>query len=267
MAVRSALINVMVKAAEKAAKSLKRDFGEVEHLQVSRKGPGDFVSNADLKAQQVIREELSRARPEFGFLMEEDDGAADTSGKTERWIVDPLDGTMNFLHGLGHWAISIAAERAGEIVAGVIYDPIKDEMFWSEKGLGAYLNNKRLRVSARNDLSECLIATGIPFKGIMEEYPRFAEQLRAIMPQVAGIRRFGAAALDMAYVAAGRYDAYWEGQVCAWDVAAGMLLVREAGGFITTIRPDHNTIKNRTGSIIAANAGINDKIVDILRGA
>ena len=201
---RTALINVMIKAAEKAAKGLKRDFGEVEHLQVSRKGPADFVSNADMQSQKVLREELSKARPEFGFLMEEDDKAADTSGKAERWIVDPLDGTTNFLHSLPHWAISIAAERAGEIVAGVVHDPIKDEMFWAEKGVGAYCNSKRLRVSARKDMADCLIATGLPFKGIMDEDPKIAEQLNAVMPKVAGIRRWGVASLDLAYVAAGR---------------------------------------------------------------
>src|SRR5580658_3554105 len=160
MATRSALINVMVKAAEKAAKSLKRDFGEVENLQVSRKGPADFVSNADTQAQKILREELGRARPDFDFLMEEADDAIDTSGKKERWIVDPLDGTTNFLHGLPHWAISIAAERDGEIIAGLVHDPMKNEVFWAEKGLGAYCNNQRLRVSARSDLADCLIATG-----------------------------------------------------------------------------------------------------------
>jgi len=267
MAVRSALINVMVKAAEKAAKGLKRDFNEVEHLQVSRKGPADFVSNADLSAQKVLREELGKARPDFGFLMEEKDNAADTSGKKERWIVDPLDGTTNFLHGLGHWAISIAAERDGEIIAGVILDPIKDEMFWSEKGLGAYNNNKRLRVSARNDLSECLIATGIPFKGVMDNDPKFVARLNAVMPKVAGIRRFGAAALDMAYVAAGRYDGYWEEGVHLWDVAAGYLLVKEAGGFISPIIPKDDVLKNGTLALIAANSEIHDALVKTIREA
>src|SRR5580704_11838004 len=231
MPTRSPLVNVMAKAAEKAAKSLKRDFGEVERLQVSRKGPADFVSTADLSAQKILREELGKARPSFGFLMEEADEAADTSSKTERWIVDPLDGTSNFLHGLPHWCISIAAMRGNEIIAGVIHDPIKDETFWAEKGLGAYVNSKRLRVSARKDLADCLIATGIPFKGVMDEDPKFVARLEAIMPKVAGIRRWGAAALDLAYTAAGRYDGYWEVGCNSWDYAAGILIVKESGGF------------------------------------
>lgn len=265
MPVRSALINVMVKAAEKAAKGLKRDFGEVEQLQVSRKGPADFVSNADMQSQKVIRDELSRARPEFGFLMEEDDGAADTSGKAERWIVDPLDGTLNFLHGLPHWAISIAAERQGEIVAGVVYDPIKDEMFWAEKGMGAYSQNRRLRVSSRKELADSVIATGIPFKGVMHKQPRFAEQLQAMMGQVAGIRRYGSAALDLAYVAAGRYEGYWERKLNPWDVAAGVLLVREAGGFVNAFEPKDNPVT--TGDIIATNSALHETIAGILRKA
>lgn len=163
MPVRSALMNVMFKAAEKAAKGLVRDFGEVEHLQVSHKGPADFVSTADMNAQKVLRQELGRTRPGFGFLMEENDGCPDTSQKPERWIVDPLDGTTNFLHGLGHWAISIAAEKGGEIIAGLVFDPIKNETFWAEKGTGAFCNNNRLRVSGRKDFAECLMATGAPF--------------------------------------------------------------------------------------------------------
>lgn len=265
MPVRSALINVMAKAAEKAAKSLKRDFGEVEQLQVSRKGPSDFVSNADTQAQKIIREELSHARPEFGFLMEEEDGAADTSGKTERWIVDPLDGTTNFLHGLPHWAISIAAEKQGEIVAGLVYDPIKDEMFWAEKGIGAYNQNRRLRVSTRNDLADSLLATGIPFKGVLQKQPQFIPQMQTLMAQVAGIRRFGAASLDLAYVAAGRYEGYWERKLNPWDCAAGVLLVREAGGFVSAFDPKDNPV--HTGDIIATNAALHETIAGILRKA
>ena len=253
----------MVKAAEKAAKGLKRDFGEVEHLQVSRKGPGDFVSTADTQAQAILREELGKARPDFGFLMEEKDDAADTSSKTERWIVDPLDGTSNFLHGVAHWAISIAAERAGEIVAGLIYDPIKDEMFWAEKGLGVYVNNKRLRVSARNELADCLLATGIPFLGTPKA--GFATQLEAVMTKVAGIRRFGAAALDLAYVAAGRFDGYWETGVHSWDVAAGVLMVKEAGGFVVPFKDGESPVYGK--GIIATNSGIHDKLVPLLRKA
>ncbi|HEU0118303.1 MAG TPA: inositol monophosphatase family protein [Alphaproteobacteria bacterium] len=265
MAVRSALINVMVKAADKAAKSLRKDFGEVENLQVSRKGPADFVSSADIQAQKILREELGKARPTFGFLMEEADNAADTSSKTERWIVDPLDGTTNFLHGIGHWAISIAAEREGEVIAALVLDPIKNEMFWSEKGLGAYNNNRRLRVSARGDLADCLIATGIPFKGIMDNNPRFAKQLEAVMPKVSGIRRFGAASLDLAYVAAGRYDGFWELNLKPWDIAAGILLVKEAGGFVSPFVAQNSIMG--TGSLIAANSAINDTLVELLRQA
>ncbi len=255
----------MVKAAEKAAKSLKRDFGEVEHLQVSRKGPADFVSTADLMAQQVLREELGKARPAFGFMMEEDDKSADTSKKSELWVVDPLDGTTNFLHGYAHWCLSIGAVRDGEIIAGVVYDPIHDEMFWGEKGLGAYLNNKRLRVSNRSDFADCLIATGAPFRGVMDKHPNFIPQLAAVMPKVAGIRRAGSAALDLAYVAAGRYDGYWEARVFPWDMAAGILLVKEAGGFASPLIPRPDLLAE--GGYIAANASIHDEFVRILRAA
>jgi myo-inositol-1(or 4)-monophosphatase len=265
MATKSALITVMAQAAGKAAKSLIRDFGEVEHLQVSRKGPADFVSTADLAAQKILRAELGKARPGFGFLMEEQDEAADTSSKTERWIVDPLDGTTNFLHGLPHWCISIAAARGKEIIAGLILDPVKDEIFWAEKGLGAFMNNTRLRVSARGDLAECLIATGIPFKGIMKSDPRFVARLEAAMPKLAGIRRFGSAALDLAYVAAGRYDGYWEASMCAWDVAAGIVIVKEAGGFVSSFDPGENPAEG--GDLIASNAKIHEELVRILRAA
>jgi myo-inositol-1(or 4)-monophosphatase len=263
MQIRPALINVMAKAAEKAARGLVRDFGEVEHLQISRKGPADFVSNADLKAQKILREELAKARPSFGFLMEENDGGENGSTAAERWIVDPLDGTTNFLHGMPHWAISIAAERDGEIVAGLIYNPIADDMFWAEKGLGAFLNSKRLRVSARKELADCLIGTGLPFKGSRYKTPESLRALEAIMPQVAGIRRAGAASLDMAYVAAGRYDGYWESGIWPWDIAAGHVIVKEAGGFIAPLDAGKEPV--RDGAIIATNAEIHEKVVKILR--
>ncbi|MDD3029075.1 MAG: inositol monophosphatase family protein [Alphaproteobacteria bacterium] len=265
MPIRSALMNVMFKAAEKAAKGLVHDFGEVENLQVSRKGPGDFVSTADLNAQRILREELGKARPSFGFLMEEQDGEPDSSGKEERWIVDPLDGTSNFLHGLGHWSISIAAERAGELIAGLVFDPIKAETFWAEKGTGAYGANRRLRVSGRKDFSSCLIATGIPFKGTLERKKNFLPQMAAVMPKVAGIRRFGSAALDLAYVAAGRYDGFWEEALYPWDCAAGVLLVKEAGGFVAPIQPKEDFMK--TGSLIASNAEIHKPLVTLIREA
>ncbi len=262
---RSALINVMIKAVEKAAKSLKKDFGEVEHLQVSRKGPADFVSNADMESQKILRTELSKARPNFGFVVEEADLAADTTGKAERWIIDPLDGTTNFLHALPQWAISIAAEREGEIVAGVICDPIKDEMFWAEKGVGAYMNSKRMRVSARRELVDCLIATGAPFAGVMSKQPFFTKQLDAVMPKVAGIRRWGAASLDLAYVAAGRFDGYWEAGLGYYDVAAGGLMVKEAGGFVVSIDTGKHPLKD--GNIIASNSEIHAPLVKLIREA
>jgi myo-inositol-1(or 4)-monophosphatase len=265
MVMRPALVNVMAKAADKAARGLRRDFGEVENLQISRKGPGDFVSNADMQAQAILREELAKARPNFGFLMEEKDGAPDTSAKEERWIVDPLDGTTNFLHGFPHWCISIAAERAGEVIAGYIYNPISDEVFWAEKGLGAFCGSNRLRVSGRKDFSECLFVTGLPFKGSMYPVPSMLGELKDVMPQVAGIRRTGSAALDLAYVAAGRFDAYWETGILPWDIAAGMVIVKEAGGFVGSIGTKESPLTSR--SILAANPDIHPKLEDILKKA
>ena len=234
----SAHMTVMQNAAQRAAKRLLRDFNEVEQLQVSIKGPGDFVSQADLRAEASIREDLNKARPGYAFLMEES-GASGSDNWTWRWVVDPLDGTSNFLHGIPHWAISIGLERRREdgtveTAAGLVYAPTVDEMFWAEKGAGAYLNDRRLRVSARRDPKEAMFATGIPFAAVA---PRnrlaFARTLATLMPQVAGIRRFGAAALDLAWVSAGRFDGYWELGVKPWDVCAGLLIVREAGGFTT----------------------------------
>jgi myo-inositol-1(or 4)-monophosphatase len=263
MATRSPLINVMVRAAEKAARGLVRDFGEVEHLQVSRKGPADFVSAADLKAERTLREELQKARPEFGFLMEES-GASKGSDAEARWIVDPLDGTTNFLHGLPHWAISIGAERNGEIVAGVIYAPIGDQLFWAEKGAGAFVNHTRLRVSERRKLEDCVIATGIPFKG-RGDHATFLKEQEAVMKEVAGIRRFGAASLDLAYTAAGRFDAYWERGLAPWDCAAGVLMVTEAGGFIGEIEGGRNPVF--TGNVLATNSHLQVPVARLLRGA
>ncbi len=231
-------MTVMQNAAQKAAKRLLRDFAEVEQLQVSVKGPGDFVSQADLRAEATMREELAKARPGFSFLMEES-GKSGSDNWAWRWVVDPLDGTSNFLHGIPHWCISIALERrlqdgATEIAAAMIYNPVNDEMFWAEKGGGAFLNERRLRVSGRREFKEALFATGIPFASVTgARRLAFARTLGVLMPQVAGIRRFGAAALDMAWVAAGRYDGYWELGLKPWDMAAGLLIVREAGGFVT----------------------------------
>ncbi|TWB21137.1 myo-inositol-1(or 4)-monophosphatase [Nitrospirillum amazonense] len=263
MAARSAILNVMTKAAEKAGRALVRDFGEVEQLQVSRKGPADFVSAADRKSENIIREELSKARPSFGFLLEEA-GSVAGSDPSHRWIVDPLDGTTNFLHGLPHWAITIALEKEGEIVAGVVYEPVHDEMFWTEKGAGAFLNHTRLRVSARRNLPDALIATGIPFKG-HGDHAAYLPQLQAVMGEVAGIRRLGAAALDLAYVAAGRFDGFFETNLKPWDVAAGLLMVTEAGGFATEI--GGGKVPQSGASVLAANSHLHLPLGTLLRNA
>ncbi|HZT20476.1 MAG TPA: inositol monophosphatase family protein [Dongiaceae bacterium] len=260
MATRSALINVMVRAADRAARGLRRDFGEVEQLQVSLKGPGNFVSAADHRAEKVLRQELHHGRPDYGFLMEES-GASPGHDAQHRWIVDPLDGTTNFLHGLPHFCISIGLERAGEIVAGVVFDPIKDELFWAEKGVGAYLNDRRLRVSSRRQLSQALIATGTPYdrEAGRQHYLR---QLDAMMDAVADVRSMGAAALDLAYVAAGRFDGYWEYGLSPWDFAAGMLLVREAGGYVSD--PGSGGDPLPSGNVLAANDHLHASLRNML---
>jgi myo-inositol-1(or 4)-monophosphatase len=263
MATRSALVNVMIRAADKAARGLRRDFGEVEQLQVSLKGPGNFVSTADHRAEKILRQELQRGRPEYGFLMEES-GATAGRDSEHRWIVDPLDGTTNFLHGLPHFCISIALERAGEIVAGVILDPIKDELYWAEKGGGAFLNDRRLRVSSRRKLALALIATGTPYEhGAGRK--RYLRQLDVIMGSVADVRRIGAAALDLAYVAAGRFDGFWEYGLSPWDFAAGMLLVREAGGYVSD--PDAEEDPLASGNVLAANDHLHGALRSALSGA
>ncbi|MDM7945135.1 MAG: inositol monophosphatase family protein [Oceanibaculum nanhaiense] len=268
MAVRSPLINVMVNAAYKAARGLVRDFGEVEQLQVSRKGVADFVSTADLKAEKVLKQELGKARPRFSFLMEESGVTAAAIGEGQepegRWIVDPLDGTTNFLHGLPHFCISIGAEKGGEIVAGVIYEPVRDELFWAEKGAGAFLNDRRLRVSARQNMHEALFATGIPFAG-RPGHEKLLTEMAAVMKVSSGIRRFGAAALDLAYVAAGRYDGYWETGLNAWDIAAGIVIVKEAGGIVTTISGTGDPLDS--GNILAANRDLHAPLGKIVREA
>ncbi|MES1201587.1 MAG: inositol monophosphatase family protein [Pseudomonadota bacterium] len=257
----SALLNVMIGAARKAGRALTRDFGEVENLQVSRKGPADFVSSADLKAEKTLFEELSKGRPGYGFLMEER-GAVEGSDKTHRWIVDPLDGTLNFLHGIPHWAISIALEREGALVAGVVYNVIRDELYWAEKGQGAYLNDKRLRVAARGDMKDAVFASGTPFLG-RPGHDKFLAESERVMAVSAGIRRFGAAALDLAYVAAGRVDGFWERDLAPWDIAAGAVLVREAGGFAREI--DGGDFM-QTGAIIAANERLLALLAKTVRG-
>ncbi len=264
MSLRSPVIAVMIKAARKAAGSLRRDFGEVENLQVSRKGPADFVSTADTKAEKTIREELARARPGFGFLMEESGSQKPEDGETRRWIVDPLDGTTNFLHGLPHFAISIALEERGDVVAGVVYDPIKDELFAAERGAGAYLNDRRLRVSSRLRLDEGLFATGIPFKGV-SGHCQFLAELEAVMAVSSGVRRWGTASLDLAYVAAGRYDGYWERNLQPWDIAAGALMVREAGGLVTEIGGRSHKVDSP--SILAVTPKLQDPLDRLLSAA
>lgn len=255
-------MNVMVRAAERAGRALIRDFGEVDQLQVSRKGPGDFVSAADLKAEQVVKEELKKGRPEYGFLMEES-GVSAGSDPSHVWIVDPLDGTTNFLHGLPHFCVSIALARDNEVIAGVIFDPIKDEVFWTERGVGAFVNNRRLRVSGRRKLEEAILATGIPFKlHEPETLDLFQEQLRPIMELTAGVRRYGSAALDLAYVAAGRYDGFWENGLREWDVAAGLLLVRESGGFVMDLSGDRYELGAK--NILATNDGLHDRLMELL---
>ena len=261
MAVRSAIIHVMAGAALKAARGLIRDFGEVEQLQVSVKGPGDFVTAADLKAERLIRTELQRGRPGYGFLMEESGGTPGTDPR-HRWIVDPLDGTTNFLHGLPFFSISIALERDGEIVAGVIYEPIRDEMFWTEKGVGAYVNDRRLRVSARRQLGDAVIGTGLPFR----EHGDHAEYLRTLAPMMAatsGVRRMGVASLDLAYVAAGRLDGFWEFGLKPWDIAAGLLMVREAGGYATDFEGAHGL--PASGDVLAANDHLHPVLLGMMR--
>jgi len=257
----SANLNLMIKAARKAGRSLVKDFREVENLQVSTKGPGDFVSKADREAERIIKEELRGARPAYGWLGEEtgEDAGEDP---TRRWIVDPLDGTTNFLHGLPHWAVSIALEHKGEVVAGVIFDAAKDELYYAEKGLGAFMNESRLRVSGRRNMAEALFATGVPFGG-RSTLPATLQDLARLMPVCAGVRRFGSAALDLAYVASGRYDGYWERGINAWDMAAGLILVKEAGGFIGPVREGREIFES--GAVIAGNAELFEPLCRVIR--
>lgn len=257
----SANLNIMIKAARIAGRSLVKDFREVENLQVSMKGAGDFVSKADIAAEAILKEELMGARPTYGWVGEESD-PIDGQDPTRRWIVDPLDGTTNFLHGMPHWAVSIALEHKGEIVSAVVYDPAKDEMFIAEKGEGAYMNDQRLRVSARHKMIECVFATGIPFGG-GKYLPATLKDLANLMPQCAGVRRWGAAALDLAYVAAGRYDGYWERGLHIWDIAGGVLIVKEAGGFIEPIREGQSLLED--GQMIAANPDIFPAFAKVIR--
>jgi myo-inositol-1(or 4)-monophosphatase len=256
----SALINIMTGAARKAGRGLARDFGEVEQLQVSVKGPGNFVTAADYRSEETLFRELSRARPGYGFLMEER-GTVEGADKTHRWIIDPLDGTTNFMHGIPLFCISIALEREGEVVAGVVYNPILDELYSAEKGQGAFVNNRRLRVAARKSLSEAVITVGIPHRG-RGDHLRFLNECGTLMSHVSGLRRTGSAAIDLAWVASGRFDGFVEHGLQAWDIAAGLLLVREAGGHITDMDGSPRPIE--TGSVVAGNQAVHKALLAAL---
>lgn len=253
----------MIAAARKAARSLVRDFGEVENLQVSLKGPSDFVSSADQRAEDIVFRELSKARPTFGFLMEER-GEVKGSDPSQKWIVDPLDGTTNFLHGIPQFAISIAAMKDDAVLAGLIYNPIADEMFVAERGRGGFLNERRLRVAGRRELSNSVVCCGIPHAG-RGNAEVFRKELAAVQTRVAGVRRFGAAALDLAWVAAGRFDGFWERSLSPWDLAAGMLIVREAGGLVTDLDGDMKVLEK--GSVLAGNEYIHGALLSAIRSA
>jgi len=259
----SALMNVMTAAARKAGRALARDFGEVEQLQVSRKGPANFVTAADHRAEEILLEELTRVRPGYNFLVEER-GVIDGADKSHRWIIDPLDGTTNFLHSIPHFAISIALERDGELVAGLIYNPASAELFTAERGKGAFLNDRRIRVSARQDLGDAVIATGIPHHGRPGQ-DLFLCECEEVMAQVAGVRRFGSAALDLAWLAAGRYDGFWERTLHPWDIAAGIVMVREAGGFVTDLAGGRAMLK--TGDVLAGNEAVHLAMLKLLKQA
>jgi myo-inositol-1(or 4)-monophosphatase len=260
---RSALLNVMVKAALRAGRSLKRDLGEVENLQVSVKGPRNFVTAADHRAEQIVREELAKARPDYGFLGEEG-GARAGADKSHRWIVDPLDGTTNFLHGIPHFAVSIALERSGAIVAGLTYNPANDELFFAERGKGAFLNDRRIRVASRQRLADAIVACGLPHYG-RGDLALARREIAAAQRHFAGLRRFGAATLDLAWIAAGRFDAFWERDLSPWDVAAGLLLVREAGGFVSDI--DGGEAVPATTDIAAGNETMHRELLGLLAAA
>ena len=259
----SPALNVMMAAARKAGRGLIRDLGELENLQISKKGPADFVTSADQRTERILVDELTKARPGYCFLVEER-GVIDGPDKSHRFIIDPIDGTSNFMHGIPHFAISIALERDGNLVSALVFNPVTDEMYFAERGHGAYLNDKRLRVAARKNLSETLIASGAPYMA-KEGLEEFLGELRAVLNTTAGMRRFGAASLDLAWVAAGRFDAFWERNLKAWDIAAGILLVREAGGEVSDLTGRDRMMES--GDILAANDSIHKPLLDLIRGA
>ena len=258
MTLKTPIINIMTKAAYKAGNILIKDFREVENLQVSKKGIGDFVTSADLSSEKAIIKILQKGYPEIEIMSEETSSKTNLNEHEKIWIIDPLDGTLNFLHGLPHFAISMALMVNEEIISGIIYDPIKDELFWAEKGIGAFLNGKRIRVSARSQLKDSLVSTGIPWKGMESSHKNYLKILENIMKSSSGIRRYGAAALDLAYVAAGRYDAFWEFNLKTWDIAAGALIVKEAGGYVGNINKNENYLY--TGNIYACNNNLVDEL-------
>ncbi len=261
----SANLNIMIKAARKAGRSLVKDFREVENLQVSMKGAGDFVSRADIAAEKILKDELLGARPTYGWLGEEG-GGQDGEDPTRRWIVDPLDGTTNFLHGLPHWAISIGYEERGELIAGVVYDPVKDELFWAERGKGAYVNDRRIRVSSRQNLAEAVLGTGIPHIGHdTDGHVTFQRRLQAAMHNTAGVRRWGTASLDLCYVAAGRFDGFWERGLKPWDVAAGIVIVKEAGGFVSDAQGRAYTFQS--SDLVVGNDSLHKSVVKLIKDA
>jgi myo-inositol-1(or 4)-monophosphatase len=257
----SALINVMVKAARHAGRSLKRDLGEVENLQVSLKGPANFVTMADRRAEEILHNDLAKARPGYGFIGEEG-GTHEGADKSHTWIVDPLDGTTNFLHGIPQFAISIGLQREGTVIAGVIYNPANDELYIAERGKGAFLNDHRLRVAGRRKLNECVIGCGLPHIG-RGDHALSRDEMTEIQNRVAGLRRFGSASLDMAFVAAGRLDGYWERNLKVWDMAAGQILIREAGGIVSGIAGDDEPLQ--TGDLICGNEFVHAELVKILK--
>ncbi|TWA93681.1 inositol monophosphatase family protein [Bradyrhizobium stylosanthis] len=257
----SATINVMVKAARRAGRSLKRDLGEIEHLQVSLKGPANFVSLADKRAEEILYQDLAKARPGYGFIGEEG-GMREGTDKSHTWIVDPLDGTTNFLHGIPQFAISIGLAREGVVIAGVIYNPANDELYIAERGKGVFLNDQRLRVAGRRQLNECVVACGLPHIG-RGDHEEFRREMIAIQDRVAGLRRFGAASLDLAFVAAGRLDGYWERNLQSWDIAAGMLMVREAGGTVSGVQGNDDPLL--TGHVVCGNEFVHGELIKILK--
>jgi myo-inositol-1(or 4)-monophosphatase len=259
----SALLTLMIAAARKASRGLRRDFGEVENLQVSRKGPADFVTAADQKAEETLHQELAKARPGYGFLMEER-GLVEGTDTSHRWVVDPLDGTLNFMHGIPHFAISIGLERNGQLIAGVIYNPISDDLFYAEKGKAAFHNDRRMRVSARAGLADAVVATGIPYRG-RPGHAKFLTELHTLMPEVAGVRRFGSAALDLAWTAAGRFDAFWERGLSPWDVAAGVVIMREAGGVARDLEGGDDPVGS--GAIVAGPEAVVEPLVAAIKAA